>query len=126
MTVGIQLAFVALMCALAMTGCKTIGSGEDLPARVTNPTIESRAALQQAVNDAMNMNVLIADDALTDSSLLILERSPPRSMQNLPATGRNMDSAIQLRLVINGNDCILVDTRDAARYLLENTTCVKE
>lgn len=106
--------------------CKTIGNGDDLPARVTNPTIESRAALQQAVDNAMNMKVTISEDALTNSSLLILERSPPRSMQNLPATGRNMDPAIQFRLAINGPDCVLIDTRDQSRYTLENTTCVKE
>ncbi len=121
-----KFAFVSLTSALVLAGCKTIGSGDDLPARLTNPTVESQASLQQAVNDAMNMNVTIANDALTNSSLLILERNPPRSMQNLPATGRNMDSAIQFRLAINGSDCVLIDTRDASRYPLENTTCVKE
>lgn len=121
-----RFAFVSLISTLVLGGCKTIGSGDDLPARLTNPTPESRVALQQAVNDAMNMNVTIAGDALTNSSLLILERRPPRNMQNRPATGRNMDAAIQFRLAINGNDCVLIDTRDASRYRLENTTCVKE
>jgi len=121
-----KFAFVSLCSALVVAGCKTIGNGDDLPARVTNPTAASRAALQLAVNDAMNLNVTIANDALTNSSLLILERNPPRSMQNQPATGRNMDAAIQFRLAINGSDCVLIDTRDASRYPLENTTCVKE
>ncbi len=47
-------------------------------------------------------------------------------MQNLPATGRNMDQPIRLRLVMNDCVCILIDTRDETRYPLDNTTCVTE
>jgi len=47
-------------------------------------------------------------------------------MQNLPTQGRNMDVPIQFRLVINRDDCILIDQRDRSRYLLEDTTCKAE
>ncbi len=112
--------------ALTMVGCQTLASGEDVAARITNPTDYSRAALQNAVNDALNTDVALADDALTDSSVLTIERNPPRSMQSPPAQGRNMDTPIQFRLVLNGSDCILIDQRDNSRYLLENTTCAAE
>ncbi len=112
--------------ALVMVGCQTLASGEDVAARITNPTDHSRAALQNAVNDALNTDVALADNALTDSSVLTIERHPPRSMQSPPAQGRNMDTPIQFRLVLNGSDCILVDQRDNSRYLLENTTCAAE
>ena len=82
--------------------------------------------MQQAVNQALKTNVLLADDALTESSLLVIERSPPRTMQNLPTQGRNMEPPFQFRLVINGTDCILIDQRDRSRYLLENTKCEAE
>ena len=111
---------------LVLAGCQTVGSNDDVPAFVTNPTAASRAALQRAVNDLLNMEVTIAADALTSSSLLIIERNPPRGMQNQVATGRNMDPAIQFRLVLNGTDCVLVDTRDDSRHLLEDTTCAAE
>ena len=112
--------------ALVMVGCQTLASGEDVAARITNPTDYSRAALQNAVNDALNTNVALADDALTGSSVLTIERNPPRSMQSPPAQGRNMDTPIQFRLVLNGSDCILIDQRDNSRYLLEKTTCAAE
>ena len=104
-------------------GCRTVATDHDRAARIIHADDASRAALQHAVNDALNTNVTLADDALTESSLLIIERSPPRSMQGLPTQGRNMDMPIQFRLVINREDCILIDQRDRSRYELENTTC---
>ena len=112
--------------ALAMVGCQTLASDEDLSARITDPTDHSRAALQNAINDALNTDVALANDALTDSSVLVIEQHPPRSMQSPPAQGRNMDSPIQFRLVLNDSDCILIDQRDNSRYVLEETTCTAE
>ena len=103
-----------------------MATGNDVPARITNPSDASQAALQYAVNDALNTEVLLAADALTGSSILVIERNPPRTMQNQPATGRNMDPPIRFRLVVNDADCILIDTRDGKRYPLENATCVAE
>jgi hypothetical protein len=112
--------------AVGVTGCRTVATEHDRAARIVNADDNSRAALQRAVNDALNTNVTLADNALTESSLLTIERSPPRSMQNLPTQGRNMDVPIQFRLVINRDDCILIDQRDRSRYLLEDTTCETE
>ncbi len=112
--------------ALTVVGCQTLASGEDMSARITNPSDHSRAALQNAVNDALNTDVALADDALTDSSVLTIERHPPRNMQSPPAQGRNMDTPIQFRLVLNGSDCVLIDQRDNSRYVLEKTTCAAE
>lgn len=118
--------YLILSGLTVLAGCQTVGSYDDVPARITNPTAASRVAVQRAVNDFLTMEVTIADDALTSSSLLIIERNPPRGMQNQVATGRNMDPAIQFRLVLNGSDCVLVDTRDDARRVLEDTTCAAE
>ena len=112
--------------ALVMVGCQTLASGEDVAARITSPTDYSRAALQNTVNDVLNTDVALADNALTDSSVLTIERNPPRSMQSPPAQGRNMDTPIQFRLVLNGSDCVLIDQRDNSRYMLEKTTCAAE
>ena len=111
---------------IVLAGCQTVSKTDDVPAIVTNPTAASRAAVQRAVKDFLTIEVTIADDALTSSSLLIIERNPPRGMQNQVATGRNMDPAIQFRLVLNGTDCILVDTRDDSRRVLEDTACAAE
>lgn len=107
-----------------VVGCQTVATGYDKPARITNPSDESRAALQQTVNAALNTNVTLAADALTDSSLLIIEHAMPRSMDGSPAQGRTMEMPIQFRLVINGDDCILIDQRDESRHVLQDTSCI--
>jgi hypothetical protein len=117
---------IAASLALTALGCQTNGSYVDKPARIVNPGDASRAALQDVVNTAFGTNVTLADNALTDSSLLTIERNPRPTMQNPNPLGRNMEMPFQLRLYINGTDCILVDQRDNSRYVLEMTTCTAE
>jgi len=112
--------------ALVLSGCHTMATDQDRPARIVNPDDTSRAALQNTVNTALRTNVVIADDALTESSVLIIERTPPRTMQNPNPQGLVLEAPIRIRLVINGSDCILIDERDNARYVLENTNCEAE
>jgi len=77
------------------------------------------------VNTALHTEVTLAADALTESSLLVIERNPPKSIQGHPSQGRIMEAPLQFRLVVNGEDCILIDQRDRSRYRLENTRCEK-
>ena len=115
---------ILFLAVIVLTGCRTMATGADVPALIPHPTSASHAALQKAINDALDSSVLIADDALTASSILTVERRQPRSMQDQPATGRNMEPPFQFRLVINGASCILIDARDESRRALENTTCI--
>ena len=109
-----------------LAGCQTMATGSDVAARITNPSAASRVALQNAVNDALHTEVLLAASALTTSSILAIERNPPRSLQNQAPTGRNMDPPMRFHLVLNNSECILVDQRDESRHLLEDTTCAAE
>lgn len=113
---------VALM-AVAVMGCQTIAIESDHAARITNPDAASRAALQAAVNAALNTNVRISATALTDGDLLTIETNPPRTMENPNPQGRILEMPVRFHLVINGTDCVLVDQRDQVRYLLANTSC---
>jgi hypothetical protein len=118
---------VAVCVPFTVAACQTVATAaEDRPARIVNADGASRAALQTTVNDILNTEVLLADDALTGSSLLVIERNPPRTLQNPNPQGLIMEAPIQFRLVINGSDCILVDERDSARYVLSNTECEAE
>lgn len=109
-----------------VVACQTVASSYDRPALITAPTDASRAALQQTVNTALHTEVLLADDALTSTSLLIIERAAPRSIEGSHSTGRNMEMPIQFRLVIDGDDCVLIDQRNESRYVLRDTTCIVE
>ncbi len=117
---------IAASLALTALGCQTYGSNFDKPARIVNPDDASRAALADVVDTAFGTNVTLADNALTDSSVLTIERRPRSTMDNPNPLGRNMEMPFQLRLYINGTDCVLVDQRDSARYTLPNTSCEAE
>jgi len=112
--------------ALALSACQTMADGYDRPARIVNPDDASRASLQEVVNNVFGRSVTISDLALTDSSLLTIERSPRPTMENPNPLGRNMEKPVQLRLYINASDCVLVDQRDRSRHILANTTCEAE
>lgn len=118
--------FFAALLAIPALGCQTLADGYDKPARIVNPDYASRAALQEAVNKAFGTDVTLADNALTDSSVLTIERSPRPTMDNPSPLGRNMEMPFQLRLVINSAECILIDQRDHNRYVLTNTSCEAE
>ena len=109
-----------------LTGCQTVNGVYDQPARIVNPDADSRAALKAAVNEALGTEVMLADDALTDSSLLPVERMPTGSMDDPVRDGLILDKPIMLQLVKNGDDCVLVKLSDGTRYPLSNTDCEVE
>jgi hypothetical protein len=112
--------------AMSISGCKNVAQDADQAAVIVNPDAASRAALQQTVNAALHTDVTLADDALIDTSVLIIERKIPQSIEGSPAQGRNMEMPIQFRLVTEGTNCILVDQRDLSRAVLVDTECVAE
>jgi len=109
-----------------LSACQTMSADQDQPARISAATDASRAVLQETVNNAMHTNVLLADGALTTSSVLTIELNPPGTMENPTPLGRDMGKPIQFRLVLNQEACILIDQRDDTRHILNDTTCVAE
>jgi len=109
-----------------LTGCQTVNTDHDRPARIVNADADSRAALQAAVNEALGKEVMLADNALTNTSLLTIERWPTGTIDNPVPEGRRLDKPIQFRLIINGSDCILIDQRNESRHVLKDTECAAE
>jgi hypothetical protein len=95
-----------------------------MPARITDPDDASRAALQVAVSAAMQNDVLLADNALTDSDVLVIGRGMPATPEGRLATGRNMDTPVQFRLELAAGKCVLIDSRDSTRHVLQDTRCI--
>ena len=116
-----RLAF--LLPIVVFAGCKNVAPESDQPAVILDPDSASRAALQAAVNDVLQTEVALADDALTKDSLLVIERRIPQTVEGSDAGGRTMQAPIQFQLVLNGTDCVLVDQRNQARTVLPDTNC---
>ena len=122
----IKLAFVA--CTIfTMAGCMTTPAQEDMPAVIADPTPQSHAELLQVLTKALNgAPVTIADDALTQNSVLIIERQSPRDLENRPLKGRDLGRPKPFQLVLNEGICVLVDQSDGKRWVLPETSCVPE
>ena len=114
------------MTVLICTSCQTVANDEDHRAVLIDPDETVRAELQHAVNSAFGTEVLIADDALTQSSTLTIENRQPSTMDNQRPQGRVYDMPVQLVLVQRGQQCYLVDSRTERRFLLESATCAAE
>ena len=119
-------AAIAIAIAVGFAGCKNVAPAVDQAAVIVNPDAASRAALQATVNAALHTDVALADDALTDTSILIIERKAPQSIEGSPAQGRTMEMPFQFRLVTNGSECVLIDQRDMSRTVLADTVCSVE
>jgi hypothetical protein len=102
------------------SGCRHLAAGEDVPAVLRAPTSAARSDLLEALRSALGgVTPALADDALTNSSMLIIDRAR--------LTGRTLDSTAQrFQLVVNDGRCILVRPADAWRTPLPNATCVAE
>jgi len=88
-----------------------------VPALIVDPTPQSRAALLQAVTDALGVQPLLADDALLRESALLIER------RHLEGRERSMPERFQLFRV--GDRCVLVHERTGQRSPLVETRCAE-
>lgn len=121
-------AITLLCCATVLVcACKSMPAKGDQPAVIVNPTAESRAELQHVVSDMLfGADVLLADEALTETSVLIIERQRIRSLQNPPLSGRDLGRPERFQLFTTGTGCVLVHESNHARYELAEVECVPE
>jgi hypothetical protein len=120
-----RVAFVSAL--LASSACTAPAAQPDVPARIVDPTPASRAALVQAVAEALNgASVTLADDALTTESLLIIERAASHDPSGRQPDGRDLGRPWRFHLVQRGSQCVLVSESDGRRRVLRSTRCIPE
>ena len=126
---------VGLCCAgTVLAACKTTAPAPyetslqgNVPAVIVNPTPESRAELQRAVSEMLHgADVMLADDALTQSSILTIERRRTGSLDNPPLSGRDLGTPERFRLLLTGTGCVLAHESDESTVALTETDCVPE
>jgi hypothetical protein len=111
-----------LLCACQPSS--VANSTDEVPAVIVAPTAESRAELQRAVSNALGgVDVLLADDALTGSSLLIVERRHRQTIEGRIGDDRSLESSEQFRLMTDGSTCVLAHLRTESRFVLPATSC---
>ena len=110
------------LLAALLASCVSSGPRPDslegaVPAVIIDPTPRSQAALLQAVTDALGQEPLLAGDALTRESALLIER---RHLE-----GRERGRPERFLLFKAGARCVLVYERTGQRSPLVETRCAE-
>ncbi|MFL6577695.1 MAG: hypothetical protein ACJ8MR_13835 [Povalibacter sp.] len=124
--VAVTLSFIQLtgLCACTTPESLATPAANEQAARVLNPTAESRAELLEAVNSALSSSaVTVADDALTDSNILIIERTPARDASGVRLSGRDFDRPQHFELRLSGSQCVLIHQESQRRFPLKQVKC---
>ena len=104
-----------LICGALFLAQSCASAQPEVAAVIDKPTEKSRAELAQAVSSLLNgAPVRLADDALTQDSVLIIQKA---------RTGRDLDKPEHFRLVRAANQCTLVRERTGERVTLAATSC---
>jgi hypothetical protein len=115
----------SLVVACLFSGCLSGPAPADQPARIVDPDDASRAELRRTVSEALQVeDVMLADDALTDSSVLVIERKRVRGLDNAPLSGRDLGTPERFRLVQQDERCVLVHESSGRRFDLPSAQCV--
>jgi hypothetical protein len=112
--------------AVLASGCASIAQ-PDSPAHIVEPDAASRAELRETIARALQRSdVTLADDALTRTSTLLIERTPARDPTGQRISGRDFDEPEEFQLVLSGKRCTLVHRRTGQRHELRSTRCEPE
>ena len=105
-------------------GCRTVRAPDERADAVLEADAAAHAALAQAVGWALGgVPVALADDALTRTSTLVVERVRPRDARGLPLNGRELGPAEHFRLVRTGARCVLVHEEGGEAFTLAGVGC---
>lgn len=116
-----KLLLVSVFC---LAGCAHPQAHPDSPALIADPSPQTRAELRTAVAAVLGVgDVTIADDALTQSSTLFVERSLKRDAKGQLLSGRELGRPERFDLVASGEKCVLIRAKDGQRFQLKHTAC---
>ena len=120
-----QRALAAILALVMAAGCRHLAADAEQPAVLVDPTDAVRAELRAALTAALGQApVAIADDALTQTNVLIIERAPVRDLEGRPLDGRVLDPTVhRFELVMVSGECLLVRPSDAWRMRLASAQC---
>jgi hypothetical protein len=97
----------------------------DRPAIIVNPTAASRGELLKIVRQALNnVAVTLADDALTQDNVLLIERTPRRDAGGQLLNGRVLELPERFTLGLRNSQCVLTQASTQRQWILWNTHCV--
>jgi hypothetical protein len=104
--------------------CQNLSAQGDGPAVIANPGEASRSEIQSVLSEALGeRSIRIADDALTQSSILTLEGAVRGDPAREAPRGRDLGGPERFDLVLDNGRCFLVYRGSGRRWRLHETEC---
>ena len=108
-------------CMAEVSGRHGLDGGQEQPALIAEPSPAGYAELHRLVVEGMHgAPVVLAPDAFTERSVLVVESGPGKPALPQPRLdGRKMQAPVKFHLVMDGEGCWLVRSADGQRWPLE-------
>jgi hypothetical protein len=101
------------------------GAANSTPALLKDPDAATRAELRRVVSAALGgVDVTLSDQALTDTSLLVIERRRHVDPAGRRIMGRDMGTSDRFMLFMEGDQCLLEHMASGKRWPLTGAECV--
>lgn len=111
--------------ALLLTSCKHSSVQDGAPAVLIESDELARQEIQQHMEDVLGGSVLLAEDVLSRSSEIVVERRAQSDPLGNRLPGRILTEPDRFRLTINQEgQCILVHENSGRHWLLQESRCV--
>ena len=113
-----------LLLTTGVVACQTPARQSDPAALIVESDEQSRSELQQVVSTMLGLpDVLLADDAFTKSSDLLIERNAAYDASSMRITGRDSGKPQVFRLSIRDGACVLTHAVDGRHVALVHARC---
>lgn len=119
----------AILLTLGLSAaCQHMDRNSDTAAVLVNPTASVQAQLLAALTQALGQAPrALADDALTTSSVLLIERAALSNSANPALTGRTLEASAQRFVLVRARgQCVLTRPADGWRQRLALADCIAE
>lgn len=114
---------VPLLFGISMSGCKT-KAGENFQPAVLEDAGKNREQVLLGVKQLFNgLDVLLAKDAFTKNSKIMIERRPIKTMEGNFASGAVQDVPQAVELVTDGQYCYLNKVGTELSVRLDGVSC---
>lgn len=110
--------------AVLLSACASTAPANDVPAVITNASTLTHDEIRRVLSAALDgAPVTIAADALTETSVVSIQRTPVRDQKGLLVTGRDPGRPEIFELRKKGRLCTLVHQRTGKHITLAVARC---
>ena len=118
-------AFSAIILVISLLGCQGVLLTDAKPAQLAESTETVREQLKKIISQETGISqIRISDNALMNSSFLIIERTTRQTISNPDLNGRELLLPYRFQLLIKGEQCFLVINDKNKHWLLNGVKCL--